>query len=135
MVVSWSYVRHLVHLFLRINCFPFDPVWSFSFLSLLFFRLFYGAIQTDSALALLTVIRWRSSVRIRSDFFLKIWVEKKLNVIDGFILNLLLSYYWIFNLDWIKILEHVILLTFNFNQLLFCSLEFSVFTMPLKWKK
>ena len=57
MAVSWSYVRHLVHLFLRINYFPFALVWSFSFLCLFFIRVFlfdiifsrllYGATQMD----------------------------------------------------------------------------------------
>ena len=41
MAVSWSYVRHLVHLFLRINCFPFALIWSFSFLRLFLFAHFF----------------------------------------------------------------------------------------------
>ena len=36
MAVSWSYVRHLVHLFLRINCFPLAPYMEF-FISASFF--------------------------------------------------------------------------------------------------
>ena len=59
MVVSWSYVRHLVHLFLRINHFPFALIWSFSFLRLFFDIVFSDYFmeqlrrtRTDSALVL-----------------------------------------------------------------------------------
>ena len=51
------YVRHFVHLILRINHFPFALIWSFSFLRLFFysrlfsrhhfFQLFYGATRME----------------------------------------------------------------------------------------
>ena len=57
MAVSWSYVRHLVHLFLRFNCFPFALIWSFSFLHLFLFTSFLTSF--------FLIILWSNSDRPR----------------------------------------------------------------------
>ena len=100
MAFSWSFVRHLIHLVIRINRFPFALIWRFlSFFILVFFifvsffnilfsdYVFYGATRTD--------IDGLSSCASRSDSQTSLSYSKavfSMNSFQGFIRTFLIKY-------------------------------------------